>query len=161
MSYAHSLAKFRNELGHGCARRAYYSKKYNKVFKVCKYNDDIEQSQIEARLFEKYGAEELRHICPITEVIYDKKTPIIVMEKVDIVYDYINERFSGRDALRMQNMDFFPLVHSLETLDIIKTDNLSQLFTFLKNERIGDIHSRNLGIFEGRLVLTDLGWRES
>ena len=151
MSLEMSIKRVRKPFAKGCDREVFYSKKYDVVIKKNRadgmWNDTNKQFLRESRIFDRMTEEE-KKIFPI--VMVDKENEIIVMKKCNRKTSFIQQQFVSR------------LQWGVEA-EISKSfkeavPNWAEFAAFVKKYKVADLHSANIGTYNGNLVILDAGY---
>lgn len=152
MSIVNSIANFRNPIGEGCSRKAYYSKKYDVVVKVEKRDKEewiecgsptnkylLFQSEREIENYNKLTEEE-RKLVAITGYTYVKGRPYVFAERVE-------------------HLDNLTSISNWEFRDMVEEFRMTIAFErIVRKLKINDYHDWNFGLTkDGRIVMIDLG----
>ena len=157
MDYSKSLnqllssRKYHKPIGSGIARKAYYSPTFDLVFKVEKEKNS-HQNLKEISFIQQLTAEE-KDIFPVVDVITYKHQKIIVMKRVTL---YTKHSFATE--YRDSPEEIFDYLTWYCEINHIQVSNIPEVVNFIKKYRIFNVHQENVGIYNGKLVLIDIGY---
>lgn len=162
MSLANSIANCRTSFAQGSSREVFYSKKYNVVIKKpYLYGHNYEtanyQTQKEREIFNELTDEE-KQFFPIIGFTKDKDgNDIVIMKKIDCTLEEVGLMLNKSCLQYMtQKEQAAQLQHVKKTLKLKL--NVSKFIKMVVTHGIIDLHCRNLGVLDGKLVIIDFGW---
>lgn len=137
--YLSTLRRFQKPIASGCARDAYYSRKFNLVFKTHRYVKDTYQTEQELSFFNKLP-EEFLSIFPVVAFTTYNRHLWVVMKRVKIASLYeINANL--RYELPWIERQVNERGHTIPNIELVQQ--------FLKKFcGLGDLHRNNWGFDE-------------
>jgi len=157
MSVRNAIANCKKPIGSGADRVAYYSPKYNLVFKrqhayrIGKYGH-INQCEREIAFFKKMSLSD-KEVFPMVGFEYMNGQPVIIMKKCTPIEDINPNVFNVSDDQGMDEM-------ILEIGRIVNANQYSihHVIFFINDYNLIDIHIGNLAVDEdNNLVIIDCG----
>lgn len=142
MSLELSIKRVRKPIAKGLDRVVYYSKRYDLIIKKQRNFPRYDQFNNELSLFQSLQENE-KYLFPVVAFYEELKT--IVMRKARM----LNDR--EREAYRAYNRTYNP--RYLKSI----CSNAKEFANFTNKYGIEDLHSDNVGIINGQLVVIDAG----
>ena len=139
-------------IGDGTSREAYYARKSKLVFKV-PYNERCNpQSENEERLFNSLP-EPYKKVFPVVGFTEFQGKKVVVMRKVQTLYDLIGETDYETEDFE----DIHTVLRICDELNINRSSGF--LFCrFVRKFGIRDLFEKNVGVYNGNLVIVDAGY---
>lgn len=168
MNIEREIAKFKDSIGSGCEREAFYSKKYDVVIKLPLSINHQTQSRREKEIFDLLTKEE-RELFPVVKFVETSRGLAIVMKKVSIVSDLLDsvrnwtlqrEVRDVVDIIRYGSVMEDTNLNLLKEIGVEDTSSFEKLFNFKVKYNLSDFHFSNIGVLDGKLVAIDLGLRQ-
>lgn len=170
MSLKQSIARFKKPIGSGCARSAYYSKKYDVVVKLPNGGNSYceNQSRNEIEFFEKLE-EKYRKYLPIVDYFQTKRGLAIVMKKVTPIDEFLGSLTRDDDFYEKRQLISRIVFERFSSFDKDEKKLLKEMGISLKsiemvNEiklkyQLRDFHRGNFGLAtNGDVVIIDAGY---
>lgn len=168
MNIEREITKFKEPIGFGCERKAFYSKKYDVVIKLPLSLNHQTQSRREQEIFDILTEEE-RELFPVVKFVETSRGLAIVMKKVSIISDLLDsirdwnlqkEIRDVIDIIRYSNVIEDTNLNLLKEIGVKDTSSFEKLFNFKVKYDLSDFHFSNIGVLDGKLVAIDLGLRQ-
>lgn len=139
-------------IGHGTSREAYYARKSKLVFKVPYDESCNSQSENEERLFNSLP-EPYKKLFPVVGFTKFQGKKVVIMRKVQTLYDFLGEiNYETEDF-----EDIHTVLRICEELNISRSSGFL-FYRFVRKFGIGDLYEKNIGIYNGNLVIIDAGY---
>lgn len=142
-------------LGRGCDRTAYYSRKYNCVIK--KAHSGSNQSDNEKAIFEQIEQCDRIFFPYIGFIKDDNGDTAVLMRKIDSTIAEAHYCMNSLNCLC--DDDRYEEVSKLAQQFKLDFD-IKHFCDVISKYSLSDLHSSNIGIYQGRLVIIDLGISE-
>lgn len=162
MSIKNSIANCKTPFATGSSRQCFYSKRYGVVIKKewepgWNYETAQRQSEKEQEIFEQLSPAE-KEFFPIIGFEKDKdgKT-VILMKKIESTLEELG--LCPPDTC----LEDSSIGKQKEFLSWLKKEfglkfNATCLLKLISKHHLRDLHNKNLGIYQGKLVIIDFGW---
>ena len=156
-AYEKSLRRFTcgksKPCGEGMSRRVFYSPTYKVIFKVARPDGSDRQSR---REWERYNEVEAqyRYLFPILDAVEYEGKLVLVMPKCKCLTFHC-------EALTYWMKEELP--HYIRNMAEsngyqISEQNVADLAVIIAKYKLNDLHYRNMGIWNGNLVILDWAW---
>lgn len=144
-----TLINYAKYIGEGIDRKAYDCLIPGYIIKMSLSGSSEYQNENEASLFNCMPIEH-KLVFPIVAV----EDGYIMMRKCEIVCDNETYKSSGSGISHLDCLEEYLEIAELLNLD---KDSAKAVYDFVRGNGINDVHCGNLGILDGRLVITDCG----